>query len=205
MKKLSLLVFIFCFAQLMHGQVSIRAFIGANDAWQANRTFLPFNPTDLELLNEHFSSILLPYGGLQIQKKISQRFDLNLESQISFKGEQAESNKYKIKFMYLKLIPSVEFEIFKGFKCGAGVFGGIRIKEYLPFYLPLHKPNTNFYDFGGMASLAYSYQKLTFRAAYYLSTNVSYHYKMDAKKKNRVFQIGVGYRIFGTDFSERKR
>jgi len=176
----------------------------ANVAWQSNSVFSSFSSTNLDSFDNQFTSILLPYVGLQFQKKIGKGFELNLESQISLKGEQVANGGYSIKFMYLKLIPSLEFEIAKGIKCGAGIFGGVKLKEYLPEFRQFIQ-SINLYDYGGMASLSYSFKKITFRFAYQQSINVAYSLYLRSKKKNRVFQLGVGYRLVGAESKESKR
>ncbi len=105
--------------------------------------------------------------------------------------------------MYLKLIPTIEFRIFKELKIGVGIFGGIKIKDFLQKLPAINMSSRNYY--GGMSSLSYGHKKVIFRVVYYHSKNVLHLYKLKVKKKNRVFQLGIGYILFGTDPKAQKR
>lgn len=201
---LSLIVLSFIILNSTFCQTKFKAFIGTNvSSIEDNLSFNISEEDEMEL-ESIFEGVILPFAGFQLDIGLTKKLSINLESQLSFKGQKQRNTDYVERSLYVKLIPSFNIDIYKGLNVGIGPYEAYRPYTY---FSEKSSPSSIIYlrenwDSGGMVSLSYELNKVSFRLAYYhgFSTVYSFNFPFDdgdswanVEKKNKTIQLGIGY------------
>ena len=204
-KKHILLLFLFIFLlEPLTSQISFKTFLGGQIAWLDHGLNDKLDVSDQQRLNALYEPVLLPYLGFQSQIKLNGKIDLNIECQLVYKGQNSNFYNHFEKSLYVEFIPYVDFNFWNEMRFGIGPYIGLKIKNGLLLNNTTQSLPRNNWDYGGMVSLAYVFERFTFRVVYFHSVNttISFIFQKNngnnfvyGDNKNRVFQIGIGYTI----------
>ncbi|MEM9547223.1 MAG: hypothetical protein AAGA77_14680 [Bacteroidota bacterium] len=126
---------------------------------------------------------------------MNNRFSINIDLQSSLRGiRAADIDNYYYKANYLDVIPSLDFNLGKFIKFGAGPFYSLKIYEVIETP-PL--PNLKVIrsrDYGFMISATTTFKRLTFRLMYLRGFNATF-LATESEFKHSVLQFGLGYTI----------
>ena len=198
-------------ANCIKGQLSLEAITGANIAWQANKLEESDNMFIPGILNDQYGSVYMPFLGLQLKYKTNKYLDVNFEIQFSMKGQKLEADSYEESLFYLKYIQSFDVNILKDLKLGIGYFWGYRLRSDFIGINPQTTFNRENWDTGGVISTSYRKNRFILRVAYYYSLSTLYRINYlnefggflgQVHKKNRAFQVGVGYTLSNQLFKQ---
>ena len=203
---LSIIAALFILLNTSYGQMKLKAFAGINVSSLANIYSQDLLRDDQLRLESYSKSVINPSIGIQMQFDLSEKVNFNLESQFNFKGQKYGDDNYVERSLYVEFIPSIDVNIWNGFSFGLGYYIGVRPYTYFSDKnsISLADYYRNDWDYGGMVSMSYNVERLTFRMAYYHGLKTIYTdifpiedfnkwIKLD--KQNRVYQFSVGYTL----------
>ena len=203
---LSIIALSFILVNTTYSQLKLKAFAGINISSLEDKFDENISDADQLTLESFYHRLISPSIGMQFQLDLSKMVNFNVESQLILKGQKQSEDKHVERSLYIELIPSIGVNFWNDFNFGLGPYVGIRPYTY---FSEKNAPSTIIYirddwDYGGMASLSYDVERMTFRIAYYYGLNTIYRVffpiedfnkSLIIDKRNRVFQFGIGYAL----------
>lgn len=196
-------VIILC-VSISYAQFDFHVFAGVNSSSLGIDITGSPTESDKNRVEEFYGSSILPYIGFKGEYDLSKSIALNLESQLSYKGQKSNKIDFNERSLYIDLIPSIDFKLFSGVRLGLGVYGSLRMHTY--FSEKFTVSELGFYrdtwDYGGVASVSFELNRMTLRASYFHGLhkiNTTLEYFGFVHRRYRVYQFGIGYRISSGD------
>jgi len=200
------LIIISSFLSPSYSQVSISSLIGVSNA-DASIVFLGADPNRQQFIQKKYGSIILPFGGIQVQANINRYLLFTSELQLISKGQRIKSAADKLinRFIFLDIASSIEVKLGNLFRIGVGPYVGRKLKD-LPYDLVLNYDliYSKDWDYGVNANLTIRHNNISIRFSYMHGIAEVFTAAFYPRFKHRSYQIGVGYTLWQQKSKESK-
>ena len=158
-------------------------------------------------IGERHQNRILPFIGLRFQYEIFNKLLVNLEPQLSLKGQKWQGPEHSELSIYYDIVPSISYEFMDNTLLSVGGYVGFRTStRFTDFYPSTASMLRTDRDNGLMLSLEHYVHSFILRASYYHGLgNIGTTKRswtddetppfVSVIFKHRLFQLGIGYRF----------